>query len=137
MLDTLSLPWWASGYLVLLFAFHAVALFDDFKKDIAASVGSLLSLLALNVFVIGYYSPPLAQHFGWLLIPMLLISIFWEFTRSVHDTELAEKELEKEKDLSEGERSFLLNMATALNALLIVPAYVFGVVLCFNMLTGG
>lgn len=137
MLETLSLPWWAAGYLMVLLSFSVAGLINDLKHHPAGCVGSVMSLAFVFVFVIGYFHAPLAQHFGLLMLPMVVIGVAWEFTQAVQDTGRAEEELEKENDLDENEKTFLLNMATALNALLIVPGYVFGLKLCFDIIFGG
>ena len=101
------------------------------RHEISAS---LLSLISLFTFVVGFYNPPVIQFSGLLIIPMTLIGIYWEFTRAVQETGYAQDELAQEPDLSDGERAVLLNVAIGFNALIVVPGYVMGIILSFNVL---
>lgn len=131
-----TLPWWALSYLGVVFALSFAGAFSGFRTDPAAAVSGLFSSASVFVFVIGIFHPPLAAYFGWFLVPMVVIGIMWEFNRAVFETNSAEKELRDEIDLTDEERVFLINFAVALNALIIVPGYMCGVKLCFDLLAG-
>jgi len=129
-----SLPWWAGLYLGIVFLMSAAGFMFSYQKDPAPALSDLLSTLCVFVFVMGYFHAPLALYFGWFLVPMVLMGIAWEYKRAIFETGLAERELEKEAELTENERRALINLAIALNGFVVVPGYVCGLVLCFNLM---
>lgn len=129
-----SLPWWGATYLGLVTAVSAGGFWSVVQEDRAMAFSGLFSTLCIFIFVIGYYYPPLAQYFSWFLLPMVGIGLLWEFKKSVIETGLAQKELENEIDLTDGEKDFLVNVAIILNATLVIPGYVCGIILCFDLL---
>lgn len=133
----LALPWWAAGYLCVVYGFSAVGLWEDWWHNRVAAIGGFMSIATITVFVLSYHIPSIGAHFGYLFFPMLLIGVMWEFTQAVHETSRAQEELLNEIELNDGEKDFLVNMAVALNALLIVPGYAYGIKLCYDILTGG
>ncbi len=134
MLTTIMLPWWGWVYLLLTLAVFVAGFFSEERLDLDELVGSSLSLFSICVFVIGFFNPQVVAFFGVLLVPMAGIGIYWEFIRANEETRRAEEELSREPDLDDGERALLLNVAVGFNALIVVPGYMVGVVLCFNML---
>ncbi len=130
------MPWWAWLYLafVLVMFVWGFAMDKDMKRD--ELIGSALSLFSICVFVSSFFNAYIAQFFGMLLLPMVLIGALWEFKRAIDGTDNAQDELSRERDLSDGERTVLLNVAIGFNALIIVPGYVIGAVLCFHMIKG-
>lgn len=134
MFTHVLLPWWGWGYLLFVLAMFVTSFFSEKSLDMNEVSGSALSLFSICVFVVGFYNPAIVQFLGVLIIPMTVIGIYWEFTRAVQETGCAQDELAHEPDLSEGEREVLLNVAIGFNALLVVPGYVLGVILSFNVL---
>ncbi len=130
---TLSVPWWASLYLVVLFVFTVTGIFEDWKRNPRAACASAISCCFSFVFVIGFFHPDWAAKFGWVLIPMLIYGLMWEFYASVQETGQAEQELKSYDDLTDDEKSMLLNMAIIANALVVVPGYVAGLKLCVDL----
>lgn len=135
--ETLSLPWWAALYLCMVYGISAVGLWEDWWNNRVAAIGSMMSLASIAAFVVSYHNPSIAQHFGVLFFPMFIVGVLWEFTQSVHETARAQKEIQDEPDLNEGEKNFLVNMAIGLNALIVVPGYAYGFKICYDMLVGG
>lgn len=134
--EALSLPWWAMLYLCTVYGFSAIGLWEDLRHNRVAAIGGIMSLATITVFIFSYHMPHIASHFGYLFFPMLVLGIVWEFTQAIHETERAQEELEKEMELNDGEKAFLVNMATGLNALLIVPGYAYGIKLCYDIIVG-
>ena len=129
MLTHIMLPWWGWGYLLFVLVMFVASLFVKDPPDVNELGASALSLISICIFVVGFSNPLVPQFLGILIIPMTLIGLYWEFTRAVSETETAQHELAGEKSLSDGDRAFLLNVAIALNALVVVPGYVMGTVL--------
>ena len=118
-----TLPWWALTYLGVLFMITSAGAVTTFKDDPAAAISSFFSTVCIFVFVLGIFYAPLAQFFGWFLMPMVGIGVFWELKRASIETGMAEKELENEPDLTDDERSFLINFAIILNAFIVVLGF--------------
>lgn len=133
------MPWWAWGYLMLVSATFIVGCFIE-PQTVSRRVyrniliASCCSLFCICVFVTGVFNPQSVRVFGPMIVPMTLVGIFWEFTKAVNETRIAELELEKETDLSDDEQKFLLNLAIGFNAVLVVPGYVAGLVLSARIL---
>lgn len=81
------------------------------------------------------FNVEIAQFLGLFLLPITAIGIYWEYSRAERETVSAKRQLAEEIDLTEEEQEFMLNIALGLNALVVVPGYVAGLILCFNMLT--
>lgn len=135
--DVLSLPWWAALYLCTIYGASAVGLYEDWRNNRVAAIGGTMSLACVTAFVLSFHNAAIAGHFGYLFIPMLLVGVLWEFTQSVHETARAQAELSNEQELNDGEKNFLVNMAVGLNALIVVPGYAYGFMLCYGLLVGG
>ncbi len=135
MIDGLVLPWWAWGYLlVLMTLFFAGLMADDEGRSFNRIISSCFSIFAIYIFVIGFFNSFILDAIDYLIIPMFLIGVFWEYTRANIETKRAEEMLEKEADLSEEERSLFIAIALGFNALIIVPGYAAGFLLCFRVL---
>ncbi|MGH1402827.1 MAG: hypothetical protein ACRBDL_01140 [Alphaproteobacteria bacterium] len=130
------MPWWAWLYLsfVLVMFVWGFVSDKDIKRD--EVIGSIFSLFSICAFVTGFFNAYISQFFGVFLLPMVAVGVIWEFRRAIEGTESAQDELSKEQDLSDGERVILLNVAIGFNALIIVPGYVVGSILCFHMVKG-
>ncbi len=132
----ITLPWWAWAYLVLVLGVYAASFFSDedvqgeFDRD--DIISSSISLFCICVFVVGFFNSSVTDFLGFMVIPMVGVGVFWEFTRAVRETGLAQRELDGEQDLTDGERRFLLNIAVGFNAVLVVPGYMVGVLLAAN-----
>ena len=121
-------------YLVVLFSFTVAGIIDDWnKKNTPGVAASIISCCFLFVFVIGFFNEEWVAKFGWILVPMLIYSLLWEFYASVQETGEAEKEINTFDDLSPEEKNFLLNLAIFANALIVVPGYVLGIKLCIDI----
>ena len=129
-------PWWLLIYLLLVLLLSGFSLLEPNKGGLVSAFSSIFSLVCIFVFSIGFYHSPLAEFFGFFLLPMVLIGILWEFTQSVRGTEKAQELLKGEKDLTEEERGLLLNAGIFLNALIVVPGYIMGIMLCLNYIKG-
>lgn len=134
MFTQVVLPWWGWGYLLFVLTIFVTSFFSEKSLNMNEVSASAMSLFSICVFVIGFYNPLVVQFLGILIIPMTLIGIYWEFTSAIYETENAQDELAREADLSDGERTLLLNVAIGFNALIVVPGYVIGILLSFNVL---
>lgn len=132
-MELASMPWWASLYLGILFSFSVVGIFDDLRHNPLAALISVISLGFAFLFVFAFFDADLTHKLGFFAFPMLIFGVAWEFLMSVKETSIAAKELEKERDLSDEERSLLLNAAIVMNGFVIVPAYVAGLLICFRL----
>ena len=135
MLNSIVLPWWAALYLAAVIGLFFLS-FVSKRSDRKSSeiISSALSVVTICVFVIGYFNLPIVNMLGFLMLPMTAVGLWWEFTRAVKETARAQEELGKESDLSDSEQSFLLNTAIGVNALLVVPGYMTGVILSCRVL---
>lgn len=129
-----DLPWWASGYLLLVLGLFVAGFFTEKPRSQHDMIGSVMSLFSICVFVLCFFSAEIFALFGLLVIPLTLMGVYWEFTRAVAETSYAREMLGEEGDLSEGEQDFLLNVAVGFNALIFVPGYLAGVFLSFRTL---
>ncbi len=128
------LPWWATGYLFIVFGLFVAGLFTEKIRSHHEIVGSVMSFFSISVFVVCFFDTGLREMFGLLFLPMTAIGLYWEFMRAVKETSYAREMLKDEGDLSDEERSFLLNVAIGFNALVVVPGYMMGVMLCLSVL---
>lgn len=128
------MPSWAWGYILLCAGLFTLSVSSEKTRNKNELISSVFSLICICVFTLGFFNAFIANILGYLVIPMACVGIYWEFTRAIIETKLAEEELEKEGDLSEGERSALLNLAIGFNALIVVPGYVMGLMLSFRVL---
>lgn len=135
MISGLVLPWWAWGYLlVLVTLFIAGLMAKDESRSFNRIISSAFSVFAIHIFVFGLFNQSVTDAIDYLIIPMFLIGVFWEYTRATIETKRVEEELKREADLSDEERNLFLTIALAFNALVIVPGYAVGFLLCFRVL---
>ncbi|PCI57093.1 MAG: hypothetical protein COB36_02145 [Alphaproteobacteria bacterium] len=134
MFTQVVLPWWGWGYLLVVLTIFVTSFFSEKSLNMNEVSASAMSLFSICVFVIGFYNPLVVQFLGILIIPMTLIGIYWEFTSAIYETGNAQDELAREADLSDGERTLLLNVAIGFNALIVVPGYVLGIILSIYVL---
>lgn len=134
MLLTIHMPWWAWGYLLITLVVFILSLSVDKERSGNKTFSSMLSLFTISISVVGFFNNQIVDFFGLFILPMVALGIFWEFTRSVQESEIAQDMLDKDLSLTDEERNFLMNVAIAFNAIIVVPGYVMGLVLCFNVL---
>ncbi len=134
MLSEIYMPWWAWLYLFIALIVFLLSLSVDEHSSGNKIFSSILSLFTICISVVGFFNIHVVDFLGLFIIPMVALGIFWEFTRSVQESEIAQKMLDSDPALSDEERNFLMNTAIAFNALIVVPGYVMGIVLCFNVL---
>ncbi|MCB1783846.1 MAG: hypothetical protein KDI13_07600 [Alphaproteobacteria bacterium] len=141
-----QLPWWALVYLAFVFGFTVAGSSGRLKRN-PVSIGlSIVSFGFIAVFVIGYFHRSVIDDIGWLVVPMVVLGIVWEFYLAVTETARAEEDLKDDPELTDEERRFLINFAVFMNALLVVPGYALGIKMCLYffgigasalLLTGG
>jgi len=134
MLSTIYMPWWAWGYLIITLVVFILSLSVDKECCGNKIFSSILSLFTISISVVGFFNNQVVEFFGLFILPMVALGIFWELTRSVQESEIAQDMLDKDLSLTDGERNFLMNAAIAFNAIIVVPGYVMGLILCFNVL---
>ncbi len=130
MLSQVTMPWWGWGYLLFVLAMFIASFMAEDPRSRHEIIGSTLSLFTICTFVVGFFNFFVAEFLGVMLLPMLAVGVYWEFTRSLSEIKRAQILLEGEKDLSDEERGLLLNVAMIFNAVVVVPGYVMGLVLC-------
>jgi len=108
---------------------------ETLKEDYIASISSIFSLISIITLSLAFFHKPLADFFGFFVIPIVIVGVSWEFTQAVKGTEKAEKILKDEKDLTDEERGFLVNAGIFLNGLIVVPGYLMGLILCYKFLS--
>lgn len=129
-----GLPWWASGYLLIVLGLYVAGLFTDKPRSQHDIIGSAMSLFSICTFVICFFNADIAALFGLLVIPMSLMGVYWEFRQAVQESSYAREMLADEGDLDEDEQDFLLNIAIGFNALIVVPGYLAGVIVSLRAL---
>lgn len=134
MLSSVYMPAWAWCYLVFCVLLFAVGATADKLRSRNHLISSALSLFCICLCVTGFFNENIQNLFGYSIIPLVCMGIFWEFSRAVRETKLAEEELENEGDLSEKERSILLTLAIGFNGIVVVPGYVAGILLSFRII---
>lgn len=135
MLPEITMPWWAGLYLLVALIVFAMSWSVDAARTHNNVVASSLSLFTICVSVLGFFNQEIAGFLGLMIIPMVAIGIYWEYTRSMRETVLAQNMLDEDPELSDQEKETLLNVAMIFNGLIIVPGYVTGLILCFNALS--
>lgn len=125
-----SLPWWGVLYLALVFGFTVASASRGLRRSPSSILLSVISFAFLCVFVIGYFERDIIYDLNWVVLPMTLFGIVWEFYLAVTETQRAEEELKDDLELTDEERSFLINFAVFMNALLVVPGYALGIKFC-------
>lgn len=129
----LSVPWWAVLYLVVLLSLAAAGALEDLKSNPKGACSSAISCVFSFVFVVGYFNEAWAAKFGWVLIPMVVYGLMWEFYASVRESGQAEAELKGYDELTDDEKNLLLNAAIVMNALIVLPGYLAGLKLCVDL----
>ncbi len=137
MIASVLMPWWAWAYLIFAVLMFAVSFLNEKGRSNGDLFGSLMSLFTICVCVTSLFNAPVYLFFRYMIFPMVAIGIIWELTRASRETELAQQELSNEPALTDGERKALLNVAIGFNALVVVPGYAAGLLLCFRFLAGG
>jgi len=135
-LSLVSMPWWGWGYLLFVLTMFVASFMTETPRNQHEIIGSTLSLFTICTFVVGFFNLYVVDFLGVMLLPMFAVGVYWEFTRSISETKRAQDMLVGERDLSDEERAFLLNFAMVFNAIIIVPGYVMGLVLCTEFIGG-
>jgi energy-coupling factor transporter transmembrane protein EcfT len=135
MFEFINMPIWAWLYLVLVLLVFVVGFFAEYKqRDFYEIYGSVLSLFSICTLVVALFHPSVVAFLGLFVFPITVIGIYWEHTRAEREIVFARARLAQEIELDDEEREFLLNVAIGLNALLVVPGYVAGLVVCYNVI---
>ena len=135
-MTSIDMPWWAWGYLFVVIGVFIASFFTPREISFDRLLASSCSLFSICTFVIAFFHPQIVQFFGLFLVPMTMMGIYWELISSADETSEAQAYLNKQNDMNDGERTFLLNIAIGLNALVVVPGYVVGILLSANVLRG-
>tara|TARA_R110002095_G_scaffold190659_2_gene168321 strand:+ start:918 stop:1331 length:414 start_codon:yes stop_codon:yes gene_type:complete len=134
MFPTVFLPWWAWVYLLFVLVTYVFSWSVDAARSRHNVVSSSLSLFTICVCVVGFFNSHILSVFGIMIVPMVAVGVYWEFTRAVQESEIAHVMLDGDPELTDGERDFLLNTAIGFNACVVLPGYVMGLILCLNIL---
>ena len=105
-----------------------------YKHSVYEISGSVLSLFSISVLVVALFNVSVETFLGWFVFPITAIGMYWEYNRAEREIVFARSRLAEEIELDDEEREFLLDIAIGLNALTVVPGYVAGIIVCFNML---
>ena len=133
MVLAVSLPWWAILYLTLFLGLTLIGAATDYRDKKAAILGDFMSCGFACICVFSYFDISLAQSVGYWLIPMVLIGLAWEFASAVSDANFAEAEMKQERDITDEDRSLLLNLGISMGALIVLPACMMGAKVCFDL----
>jgi len=134
MSTLINMPLWAGLYLVLVLIVFIAGFFTKHDRDFNEIYSSALSLFSICALVVAFFNPSVAAFLSWFVFPITAIGLYWEFSRAERETVFARGRLAQEIELDDDEREFLLNIAIGINALIVVPGYVVGLLLCFNLL---
>ena len=132
MFELVNMPIWAWLYLVLVLLVFIAGFFTEYKRDYNEISGSVLSLFSICTLVVALFNSTVATFLGLFVFPITAIGIYWEYSRSEREIVFARGRLAQEIELDDDEREFLLNVAIGLNALLVVPGYAAGLIVCFG-----
>ena len=136
MSTLINMPIWAWIYLVLVLIVFIASMFTERKRDVHQISGSVFSLFSICALVVALFNPPVAGFLGWFVLPITAIGLYWEFSRAEQEIVVARARLAEDGELDDEEREFLLNIAIGLNALIVVPGYVAGLIVGYSMLRG-
>lgn len=136
MPDLLTLPLWSYGYIFLLCAMIVGGFVVDKNLEAPIVVGHIFSLVVSIVCVLAYCQIEFAKQLGiFLLGAMIAFGMSWDFINSSKDADRAETEMKKEVDITDTERSIIMTAGLFFGALLILPAYMMGLMACYNLVT--
>ncbi len=136
MFELINMPIWAWLYLVMVLFVFIAGFFTEYKRDFNEIYGSALSLFSICILVVALFNTSVATFLGLFVFPITAIGIYWEHSRAEREIVFARGRLAQEIELDDEEREFLLNVAIGLNALLVAPGYVVGIIVCFNFWGG-
>ncbi|MCK5374727.1 MAG: hypothetical protein KAJ40_05540 [Alphaproteobacteria bacterium] len=129
----MMLPLWAGVYLALVLIVFISGFLTTYKHSFHEISGSVLSLFSICVLVLALFNVSVEMFLGLFVFPITAIGLYWEYSRAEREIVFARARLAEEIELDDEEREFLLNVAIGLNALIVVPGYVAGIIVCFNM----
>ena len=121
------MPWWAIAYLVVFILATIAGVFDDLKRPnkLRFIGGEIVSAVFVVLFIVGYFQESLGEELGVYVFPMLVIGVIHELMAA--NRTLAEES--KDPNFTEKELGNLNNIGLLLASILIVPGYVFGLML--------
>lgn len=131
-----DMPVWAWLYLVLVMIVFVAGFLTGYKRSFYQIYGSVLSLFSICALVVALFNSVVAGFLGVFVFPITAMGLCWEYIRSEKELVFARARLAQEVDLDDEEREFLLNIAVGLNALMVVPGYVAGIIVCYNLFIG-
>ncbi len=120
------MPGWAIGYLVIFFLITAGGIYEDLQRPYPLRWigGEILTACFIFLFVLGYFESNLGETLGIYVFPMLIISLFHEWTAAKRTLEDA-----KDSDLSRKESAVLHAVGGSLIILSLAPGYLLGFLL--------
>jgi hypothetical protein len=118
------MPWWAVAYLTIFVIFSIAGIFDDLDRPnkIRYISGEIITAIFVFTFITGYYYEDIGDVLGMYVFPMLIVGV-------AHELFSAKRTLQDESknpEYTERELFYLNNIGLLLANLLIVPGYVFG-----------
>jgi hypothetical protein len=82
----MQMPWWATGYIVVLGAVGAFAGVDHMRnRRYGWAAGECLSTVAAVFFVVAYMRPEFRVGSGWLVVAMLFAVLTFEIVSAADD----------------------------------------------------
>ena len=127
------MPWWASLYVafIVMSLPFGVATLRRLEQDMIHPVGGVLSTLLSVSFVISYFYPDLIPYHGNQTWIVLLFVLGWDAyafmrlkERLPEILELPDEALDEQVDMTK--------MSFAIGLLLILPAYIWGLLVCLR-----
>jgi len=122
------MPWWAILYIIVFTILLIGGIFDDIQKQNKPwyVAGNILTGIFVIVFVVAFYNKNLAEFIDWIIIPMLITGIIWEFYSSTKEI----SEFAQDTELSNIEKKWISYFSLIIVDLLTIPGYIAGFISC-------
>lgn len=123
------MPWWVIAYLVLLVLIILISIIKDVidHRGITYIAAEFASGTIGVSFVIACWYSELANTLSWLVIPLLIYSVFWD------QYALRYMERTEYKDLSEQENDDMHKYSKLFAILFVLPCYIAGLYLSYQL----
>lgn len=139
--EFLILPIWAYGYCLLLCGAFIAAFLDErisSKLNFKMIAGHFCTLSVSVFCILAYCHPALAAPlYPPLLLAIVLFSLMWDYSQSIQDAKIIEAELKQDGMITDTERDAVIKTGMAVGALIILPAYMMGLKVWFDLVIQG
>ena len=124
------MSWWAIIYLMLFWGLFAIGIVDNMRtgKAVYRTILDLISAVLVTVFTYLYFIPLATIDYKEIILSAVSLGLCWEIYGAHIDLQNAKTD----EKLSEQENEFLKWIGAATAIVLILPGYIFGVLICLN-----